>query len=172
MGVLAEYLKTEAEQLRTELGQRKQAYEEWLESISKLYGLLKGWLRDADGGLHLITVHDGYTALVSEPRFGGYWVKKLTIELGVGGRCAEVVPRARYVIATIQPPGQEPRRADGMAQILDGNSPAYYLFRRITPAGDEWFIRSVAEWNADKDYGRVEPLDPDRFEAVVLSILQ
>jgi hypothetical protein len=83
-----------------------------------------------------------------------------------------VAPRARHVVATIKPPGKEPRRADGMAEIRDGSSAEYYLFRLKEPDGDRWYIQSVTRWNADPEYGHVEELDRDRFEAAILHILK
>lgn len=176
MGVLAEYLRTEASQIRAELTRRQELLDEWRGAISKLFGQLEQWVREADGGLGILGVHPyAATQAISEPRLGRYDADILYIGLGGGGvaaRKAMIVPKARYVSAVIQPPGRESRRADGIVQITDGSVSEYYLFRLKTEAGDEWFIRSDRAWNADPADITVEPLDRDRFEAALLRVLQ
>lgn len=179
MGVLAEYLKTEGEHLRTERQKRQEAIEEWQASLDRLYSQLSGWLEAADGGQGLVGGHTQYRYSVQEPRLGMYWTKKLTVlmgafEEGVGVAVAEVVPRARFVLATLKPNGRESRAADGMVELRegrDGKIADYYLFRWKNPDGDEWFICSDAVWNS-RDYGNVDPLTAETFEAAVLSTVQ
>jgi hypothetical protein len=98
----------------------------------------------------------------------------MLVSLGgvIGNREAIIVPKARYVAAVIQPPGREPRRADGIVQINQLSLPEYYLFRWKTDSGDEWFFRNVNAWNATPGDNAVEPLDRDRFEAIMLRVLQ
>lgn len=179
MGVLAEYLKTEGEHLRTERQKRKEAIEEWKGCLDRLYAQLIEWLAAADGGQGLIGAHAEYQYSVQEPRLGMYWTKKLTVLMGafaegVGVSVAEVVPRARYVTATLKPTGRDPRAADGMAELLegqDGRIANHYLFRWKQPEGDEWFICSDAEWSS-RDFGNVHPLTAESFEAAVLSTVR
>ena len=59
-----------------------------------------------------------------------------------------------------------------MAEIRYGTNPEYYLFRKKTDAGDQWYIQSVTAWNQARDTGAVELLDRDHFEAAILSVLQ
>lgn len=176
MGVLAEYLRTEASQIRAELTRRQESLSEWRGAISKLFDQLAAWVREADGGLNLLDIYPyAATEPISEPRLGRYDADVLWIGFGgaeAGRRMAMVVPKARYVAAVIQPPGKEPRRADGIVQITDGSVSEYYLFRWKTEAGDEWFIRSDRAWNANPADITVEPLDRDRFEAALLQVLQ
>jgi hypothetical protein len=169
MGPLAEYLKTEAEHLRAEAGKRGEAKAEWLMALERLYRQLEQWTAEADGGLGLLE-RFYTTQIYNEPRMGVYETNVLTI--GLGNRWVKVVPRARYVVASIRPPGQEPRRADGMVEIKGESSAEYYLFRKKTEGGDEWFIRNVDQWNSDSVSGTVEPLDRNQFEAALLRILQ
>lgn len=176
MGKLAEYLKAEANNLKAERLQRNEAVEEWKQSLERLYVTLSGWITEADDGQGLIGAHDQYKYTVEEPRLGAYWTKKLTVlmgafESGTAVRVAEVVPRARYVLATLRPAGREPRPADGMVEIREGNDGKiadYYLFRWKNPAGDEWFICSDGEWNS-RDFGNVRPLTAESFEEAILS---
>lgn len=170
MGVLAEYLKIESEQLKAEAENRRTSIEEWLHAVDELFVQCKVWIRNADGGLGVLLAGGMREEFVQEPRLGGYSAKILTIDLA--GREAFVAPRARYVAAKVRPPGRDLRRADGMVELRNGTIAEYYLFRWKTDTGDEWFIRGVTEWNQAKDYGVVEPLDSDRFEAAVLRILQ
>ena len=51
MGSLAEYLKTEVEQLRAEMTRRQENLEEWNTAIHRLYDQLEAWLKEADNGL-------------------------------------------------------------------------------------------------------------------------
>jgi predicted metal-dependent phosphoesterase TrpH len=179
MGKLAEYLKAEADNLKAERLKRKEAVEEWKQSLERLYVTLSGWIAEADDGQGLIGAHDQYQYMVEEPRLGAYWTKKLTVlmgafEAGIAVSVAEVVPRARFVLATLKPTGREPRPADGMVEIRegkDGKIANYYLFRWKNPDGDEWFICSDAVWNS-RDYGNVDPLTAEAFEAAVLSTVQ
>lgn len=176
MGVLAEYVRNEAEQLRANLIRRRENLEEWLGAISKLYDQLESWIREADAGIQLLgTDRESTTETISEPRLGNYDVKTLWVVLGAGlgaARQAWIVPKSRYVSAVIQPPGREPRRADGIVQINQRSVSEYYLFRWKSDAGDEWFIRGDKAWHASPNDNTVEPLDRDRFEAAMLRVLQ
>ena len=174
MGVLAEFVRKEADLIRTELNRREEAKKEWLNAIARLTDQLRQWVADADGGLGLLEAVGGRSCILQEPALGVYSVTALSITVGGlhSGRAAEVVPRARYVTAVIKPAEQAARRADGMVEIRDRSMARYYLFRLRSEEGDRWFIRSVAAWNADPSDNTVEPLDRDRFEAAMLQVLQ
>jgi hypothetical protein len=169
MGPLAEYLKNEAEHLRSEEGRREEARAEWLAALERLYKQLEQWSLDADGGFRLLRVKR-LIAEYEEPRLGIYDTSILILRLG--SRSVKVTPRARYVIASIRPPGQEPRRADGMVEIKGESVAEYYLFRIKYEAGDSWFIQSIGEWNSQTISGAVEPLTQHRFEEAILGILK
>lgn len=171
MGVLTKYLDAEAEHLKAEEGQREQAVQEWVTALEALYAQIREWLIDADKNKGLLSVIPSEVS-EQEGRLGGYTAPAIRIKIAGRGRHPMIVPRARYVVAAIRPPGKEQRRADGMVELRDGTTAEYYLFRWKTAAGDEWYIRNVTLWNADREYGTVEPLDRDRFEAAVLSILR
>ena len=179
MGVLAEYLRTEGEHLRAERQKRKEGVEEWKGSLERLYAMLIGWIEAADDGQGLVGAHAQYDHMVQEPRLGAYWTKKLTVlmgafESGVAVRVAEVVPRARFVAATLRPKGRDPRPADGMVEIREGNegkNATYYLLRWMAPGGDEWFICHYAVWGS-REEGNVEPLTAESFETALLSAVQ
>jgi hypothetical protein len=175
MGVLAEYVRKEADHLRAEAARRKELLDEWLAAVSKLYEQLEKWIREADGELGILSFNRSQTQdSISEPRLGNYVANQVHVNFGgaIGNRRAIVVPKARFVSAVIQPVGREPRRADGMVEIRDGSMAEFYLFRWKTESGDEWYIRSVASWNAKPGDNTVDPLDRDRFEAAILQVLQ
>lgn len=173
MGVLAEYLKTEAGHIRTERQFRKDAVQEWNESLKRLYSTLTGWVQVADGGLGLIGGRvEQYRT--EEPKLGPYLCHKLVVlwgdELSGGGiPVADVIPRARFVAATLKPVGREPRAADGMVEIRASRITTHYLFRWANP--DEWFICTHAEWQS-REFGAVHPLTAEAFEAAVLGAVQ
>ncbi len=174
MGVLAEFVRKEAEQLRGEVNRRAGNLKEWERAVAELNDQLRKWVAEADGGHQLLEAQPLEQFPRHESLLGEYRVPGLSITLGgkLTGRAADIVPRARYVMATIKPPGESPRRADGMVEIKSGSNPEYYLFRLADPSGDRWFIRGVTQWNADPEYGTVEPLTSDRFEAALLSVLR
>lgn len=170
MGVLTEYVRKEAEQLKKEVHRQEEAATEWKNAIDRLYEQLAAWVLAADGGNQLLRVTIVGGPLIQEPRLGLYELDNLLVSLG--SRRITVAPRARYVVATIKPPGKEPHQADGMAEIKEGSMADFYLFRLKEAGGDHWYIQSVARWNADPEYGNVEELTRDRFEAAILHILK
>jgi hypothetical protein len=175
MGVLTEYVRKEADQILAEMAKRKELLDEWLAAISKLYDQLETWIKEADGGIGLLGINRHTTEeLISEPRLGHYNVNLMWVMLGgaIGRREAIITPKLRYTSAIIKPPGKEPHRADGMVEIKDGSSAEYYLFRLKDADSDHWYIQSVTQWNANPEYGKVEELDRDRFEAAILRILK
>lgn len=177
MGVLAEYLRTEAERLRSERKARNEAIVEWEGSVRRLLATLTGWIEKADGGLGLVgaDIEEGH--LVKEPRLGEYACPRMEILTGDVQRkeffvkVAEVAPKARFVLAEIHPPGREPRTADGVVEIREWGRPSHYLFRWKNPDGDEWFIRNDAVWDNSR-YENVAPLTAEAFESAVLSAVK
>lgn len=174
MGVLAEYLKTEADHLKAERLQRKQVIEDWRHALGRLYQKLAGWITAADGGLGLLATRFE-DQLIEEPKLGPYQIRKLAIlfgdlQSGTALTAAEVVPRARHVVSIIHPTGETPRPADGMVIIREGRLATHYLFLSKRADSEEWFICSDAEWDETRatEEGRVKPLTADLFEAAVL----
>jgi hypothetical protein len=170
MGPLAEYVQKEAEQLRKEAHRQEEAVKEWEEAVSRLYERLAAWVTAADGGNHLLRVTKAGGPIIQEPRLGLYEFDNLVISLG--SRRIIVAPRARYVVATIKPPGKDSRRADGTVEIRGGSVIDYHLFRLKEADGDHWYIQSDARWHADPRNNDVEELNSDRFEAAILRVLQ
>ncbi len=173
MGELADYLKAEAETIRNQSKRREAALHDWLGAIQRLNEELLSWIKAADDGMGLVEVRTLDTHC-REPALGGYSIPGLSISIGdrLSRRSANIIPHARYVAATIKPPGENERRADGMVEIKSDTIADYYLFRLKYERGDEWFIQSVGVWNHQKTYGAVELLTQDRFEEAMLFILK
>ncbi len=176
MGVLTEFVKSEAAHLRGELDRRAGERQRWQEAVFRLNEQLSKWVKDADSDHGLLAASPTIEFTRQEALLGVYSVKGISVTLGgrLNGRSADVIPRARYVAASIKPPGEESHRADGMVEIKGDAGAEYYLFRRAGLAleEDRWFIQSVDDWNSDTGYGRVHPLDRESFEAAILQILQ
>lgn len=175
MGVLSEFVKKQAEYLRSQSARREEALQDWLKAIQSLNEQIAVWVKTADSGSGLLESRS-VELHRQEATLGAYSVPGLLITLGGrhSGRSAEIVPRARFVAARIKPSGESERRADGMVELKNGSTAEFYLFRLAGghPGADRWFIRSVDEWNSDPDYGKVHPLDQERFEAALLQVLQ
>jgi hypothetical protein len=176
MGVLAEYVRKEADHLRDEVAKRGTLLKDWLASIDRLFTELEGWVREADGGIGLLTTSRADGPMRQEYSLGAYHAPTLRVHLGgpLSGRSAQIVARSRHVAATVHPPGEAERRADGMVEIWDGGVATDYLFRLAggSEEPDRWFIRGVTAWNANPESREVEELTRERFEAAVLRVLK
>jgi hypothetical protein len=170
MGVLADYLKTEGERLRFERRERIEGIREWQGSVRRLLATLAGWLDTADAGQRLLGWRLEEDHAASEPLLGQYRCPKLAILSGDGEfftDLGEVIPRVRFVAATLKPVGRESRAADGMVEVRAGRITTHFLFRWKGGEGDEWFICTHAEWQS-RDFGNVHPLTAEAFEVAVL----
>lgn len=168
MGVLTEYLRTEADQLRKDDEQRRGVVAEWQAALAALFPQLRQWLGESDPhGLLSLTPAE---VVVREGRLGAYPAPSLTVTLG--NRTASVVPRGRYSVGAVTADGVE-RRTTGLVEILDRDeTPAYYLYRVTTDAGDRWYAQPAYGRYPDPDRGGVVALGRESFEAAVLSALQ
>lgn len=175
MGVLAEYVRKEAEHIRDERKRRAERLTEWTVAVAWLYARLEQWLQEADSGTGLLTATRPAELCREEYLLGGYSIPGLRITLGgADGRWAELRPKARHVGEKIKIPGDgRERRADGLVELWNDRFATDYLFRLAgaTVEGDRWFIRDVDGWNTDPVFGRVEELTQDRFEAAALRAL-
>lgn len=176
MGKLAEYLEREADQLRDEVRRREDEFNEWSAAVGRLNDQLGEWVVAADAGRNLLEVTRGVTRFPIAGPGPDYPIPGITITLGgrLGKRSVYVGPKARHIPTRIKPPGEEPRRADGVVEMKGGAGADAYLYRLAgnDRAGDRWFIRGLPLWDRDADYDAVEPLDRDRFESALLRALR
>jgi hypothetical protein len=164
MGKLAEYLKTEGGKLRAEKAKRQVAVREWVGALDSLFRQIESWLAasDPDG----LIERTRESVVEFDPALGEYEMPVLRISLG--DWTVRIKPRARYVAATVLPPGQEkPVRAHGLVETRNMVGAGYYLFQ--LPDG-KWYIQSEAGPMAPDN--RVELFDPERFEAAMWSLLR
>jgi hypothetical protein len=104
---------------------------------------------------------------INDPALGEYKAPSRRIVLG--DKFVEIVPRARYVLASVCPPGSTKTvRANGLVEIRTLAWTSHELYQ--LPSRD-WFIRSTSATLRESNYA-VEPLDADRFEAALASLLR
>jgi hypothetical protein len=164
VGKLRELLTAEAEKFRSEKAKRQQALGEWRELLDALFARMSEWLKASDpDGLLEVTKE---TVTINDPALGEY--EAPTLQITLGKTTVEIAPRARYVIASIQPPGEQPVRAHGLVEIRSRGWASHNLYQL---PGGRWYIFDCAR---DLITGAqpVEPLDADRFEAALASLLQ
>jgi hypothetical protein len=164
MGKLRELLAAEADKFRSEKTKRQQALSEWMGLLNNLFNQMDVWLKSSDpDGLIEATAE---TQILNDPALGEY--KAPTRRITLGEKSVAVVPAARYVTFSVRPPGAEKSvRAHGMVEIRTLGWASYYLFQ--LPDG-KWYIRPAQ--NLRESDNSVEPLDADRFEAALASLLQ
>jgi hypothetical protein len=165
MGKLRDLLKAEGERYRSEKAKRQQALQEWLDLINGLFAQVDTWLKasDPDGLLEVAAE----STVITDPALGEYKAPMRRITLGK--KSVEIVPRARYVIASIQPPDKEPVRAHGLVEIRSHGWAAHNLYQL---PGGYWYIYDLSRNLSGVDPNPVEPLDADRFEAALASQLR
>ena len=159
MGVLAEYLKSGAEQLKAEKVKRRSVVREWVNSLNGLYQQIQEWLKVCDPENLIECSIEQVSG--RELAFGPHQVPVLKLTLV--DRSIQFEPVARYMAATVRPPGQEtPVRVQGGVQLRGLGGRECYLF--LLNDG-KWYIQKEFE-NLRKG-NDVVPLDADQFEAVV-----
>jgi hypothetical protein len=165
MGKLRDLLKAEGERYRTERADRERALGEWTALLAGLFAQLDAWLKasDPDGLLEVASE----TATIDDPAFGEYRAPMRRITLGKTS--VEVVPRARYVIASIRPTGEQPVRAHGLVEIRTRGWASHNLYQL---PGGRWYIFDRSRPLSGVDANPVEPLDAERFEAAIASQLR
>lgn len=125
MGKLRELLANEAAKYRDEKAKHQKALGDWLKLLDDLFTQLDAWLKTSDPeGLLEITSE---TFTINDPALGEYKapIRRITL----GRNSVEIVPRARYVIAEIQPPNEKPTRAHGLVEIRARGWVSYNLYQ-------------------------------------------
>jgi hypothetical protein len=165
MGKLRELLTAEAEKFRSEKAKRQQALSEWLGLLNDLFAQIDAWLKASDPEGLLEVVAD--TLPINDPALGEYKapIRRITL----GDKSVEIVPRARYVIASILLPNTEKSvRAHGLVEIRSRGWASHNLYQL---PGGYWYVFNRSQ-TLHEDDNRVEPLDAERFEAALASLLR
>lgn len=163
MGVLAEYLKTESEQLKKDKLRRGEILQEWLDALGGLYGQIQEWLAvcDPEGLIDRTIEHKPGEELA----FGDYQVPVLKLTLV--DRIVRFLPVARFMAATVRQPGQPtPVRVQGGVELRGRGMRICYLFRLPDGTDEKWYIQKEFE-NLNVSGNDVVQLNADRFEAVL-----
>jgi hypothetical protein len=165
MGKLRELLATEAEKFKKEKEDRQRTLTEWRSQLDDLFKQLDGWLAASDPEGLLDVTKEPVT--INDPALGEYKAPSRRIVLG--DKFVEIVPRARYVLASICPHGSTKTvRAHGLVEIRTLAWASHELYQ--LPSLD-WYIRNTSASLRESNYA-VEPLDADRFEAALASLLR
>lgn len=165
MGKLRDLLKTEAGRFRDEKAKRQQALDEWLGLLSNLFAQIDTWLKASDPEGLLEVSAEAVT--IDDPALGEY--KAPTRRIALGDNSVEIVPRARYVIATlILPNSEQPVRAHGLVEIRSRGWGSHNLYQL---PGGQWYIFNRSQPLSESG-NRVEPLDAEQFEAALASLLR
>ncbi len=168
MGKLRDLLASEAEKFRNEKAKRQQTLSEWMSLLNGLFNQIDNWLKASDpDGLLDVTAE---TMTINDPALGEY--KAPVRRIALGDKSVEIVPRARYVLASILPVGEseKPVRAQGLVEIRTLGWASYYLFQL---PGGHWYIQAASENLRERDsVNTVVRLDADRFEAALASLLR
>jgi hypothetical protein len=165
MGKLKDLLKTEGERYKNEKAKRQQALAEWIDLLDGLFKQIDVWLKASDPD-ELLEIAPG-KLVINDPALGEYEAPMRRITLGKTS--VEITPRARYVIASIQPTGEQPVRAHGLVEVRSRGWASHNLYQL---PGGRWFIYQLSRPISGIEANPVEPLDADRFEAAIASQLR
>ncbi len=165
MGKLRDLLKTDAGRYRDEKAKRQQALTEWMGLLNDLFAQLDAWLKASDpDGLLDVTAD---TTTFSDPALGEY--RAPIRQIALGNKSVEIIPRARYVIASILLPNTDkPVRAHGLVELRSHGWATHNLYQL---PGGQWYISDLAR-NLRESDNPVELLDAERFEAALAGLLR
>lgn len=156
MTTLKDFLSQEADKWHAQAAQRDAKRKEWIESVRRLLGEMKKWLKEADTK-GVLEIEEG-TISLAEASLGHYDAPALRIRLGE--REVRVEPRA---FRALGPPAAG-GLAEGMVQITD-NARRYDLYRYTNKYGEQWFM-------IDEDEYSTKLFDQAQFEKVVVRLFQ
>jgi hypothetical protein len=167
MGVLAEFLKEKADEIRAAKPERDRLVADWTAAVERLLGLIEQWLRESDpDGL---IRSERTTHAFNDEAMGPYSVPGLSLELD--GQVVGVVPVARRVVASVVLPGEsQPRRAEGRVDLKRYGDTIYVLYRFRDGEADRWYVvhDGVFDTKLNRPVGR--DLTREEFEADLASL--
>jgi hypothetical protein len=158
---LKEFLKEQAENLRTQEPERAKKRDEWVAAVDRLCNRIKEWLDQADPE-KVLTVQDRPYE-IREEGIGTYKVSGISISLGP--RHVDVEPVARNVMGPLSTTGViYVSRAYGRVDLSNGLE-KFMVFRVEKEPEDRWSI-------IGQDRPLMELLDQSTFEAALQSLLE
>jgi hypothetical protein len=155
---LREFLLNNAPRAEQEK-RRRQRREEWIAAVDRLLAQLRAWLTDA-GTAELLDL-EPLDFEKREQGLGTYHIQGLAIHFGES--TVKVVPVGRTVLAHLgqyAEAGHE--NAEGRVDITNG-AYKYYLYRKLTDSGEQWLVQY--------EHSEIQPLDRERFEAILQDLL-
>jgi hypothetical protein len=138
---------------------RRQWRQEWIAAVDRLLAQLRAWLADASTAELLALEQLDFEK--REQGLGAYHIHGLAINFGE--RTVKVVPVGRTVLAHLGPYAEAGHEnAEGRVDITNG-ADKYFLFRKLTDAGEQWLVQH--------ERSDIQPLDRERFEAILQDLL-
>jgi hypothetical protein len=169
MGVLAEFLKEKADEIRAAKPERDRLVSDWTAAVECLLGQIEQWLRESDPEGLIRCQRVGHS--FNDEGMGPYTVPGLKLELD--GQVVGVVPVARRVVASVVLPGEsQPRRAEGRVDLTRYGDTHYILYRFRDAGGDRWYVvhDGVFDTKLNRPVGR--DLTREEFEADLASLFR
>ena len=138
---------------------RRKTRQEWIAAVDRLLKQLRDWVTDADasGVIEL----EPLQFEKREQGLGAYCVAGLGINFGE--RSVKVVPVGRTVLANLGRHAEAGHQnAEGRVDITNGYL-KYALYRKLTDNAEQWL--------AQREDSSLQPLDRERFEAILQELL-
>ena len=171
MGDLTNYLKDKAARLHAAAPERKKLIEDWLSALNRLLTVIEQWTREADTERILAIRRTEHT--LNEEKMGVYAAPGLEITLTLDGQQVGVVPVARRVGGSVNPPGEEKSLpVDGRVDLRRYGDTMYTLYRVKEGDRDRWFVVHSGAWDMRRKQPITQPLTREEFEADLASLFE
>lgn len=169
MGVLADFIRKEAEELRKKQPERDRLVKEWTSAVALLLDQMEVWLKEADteGVLSIQREqHEGH-----DSKMGRYAIDGLYVTLG--NRTMRIKPAGRWHVGGATLPGAVTEsKYEGRVDFCENTYGELHLYR-VRPHGeDRWVFVHSGGYSLKPKPVMVEPLDQETFEGAVLRILR
>jgi hypothetical protein len=160
MKTFSEFLKEQADQIRSRTAGRNERQQEWFGAVRRLYDKMYEWLYESDQD-HILN-KEQRSIEISEPSLGHYRID--AFDIWVGDQFVRVEPVAFDVIGAgvVGPPDKRPRgRVD-----IKGASHTYKLYRFVDDSGrEDWYIIDDRTFEGG-------PFTREAFDAALVSLFQ